>query len=485
MHKEMGLYDTQLLSSETLYSWIARWGILSGYPDHRSAVSSLLGSDNTQLHSMFPSYISQLSSVLALCPEELIDQHTILPYFRAFKSADNYEMIKNTILNGKTRSIHSKLSLIANRLPQDGFLKFCYLCSREDFMQLGHTFWHVEHQLPFISTCARHNLSLQHLTVARRELLLPTFTQKNSAELCDVNGKAIQLTKLTLDLVSYKNEPLEKTKVRACHLERLKQMGLATQGDSIRMNALRAELKEYWAQALGAINTNILKTLVNTTKGFGFPAPLFYQPNCHHHPAKHLLLIGMLFGDWKSFICAYERTKVNSQKQLVDLHPKNQSNELEDKIVRLIKSEMSMRQVSMLTQTSIGFIKRVAKINSLHVDMRAKKLFEPQKILIVKLAKKGMSTSDIAKQRGCSVGAVEHIISQTKGLVEIRKKVRFLSLRNRHRATISSAIKEYRRRIDIQKAVRASYTWLYKNDKEWLYRSLPPAVPRSKRYLAE
>ena len=481
----MGLFGTQLLHNETLYSWVARWGILSGYPDHRSAVSSFLGSDNRQLHSMFPSYISQLSSVLSLRPEGLLEQHTILPYFRAFKSAHNYENIKNHILNGRTRAIHSKLSLIANRLPQDGYLKFCYMCSSEDYMKNGYTFWHVEHQLPFISVCFKHKFNLQHINVSRRELLIPPTIPTQNAELQSADAKAIQLTQLTIDLFNLKNPFLDATKVRACYLERLKEKTLATQSKSIRMSSLRSELKLYWAQALDTHNGSVLNSLVHSEKAFEYPASLFYQPNCHHHPIKHLLLIGMLFGDWKSFIRAYECTDINTQTKLESAHPmpKPRNNEVE--IISMIKRGTSMRQASILTQTSIGYIKRVAMANRLDVDTRPQKIFIPEKAFIITLAEKGMRAIDIAERLGCCTGAVEQIISQTEGLVDTRKTLRFLKLRTRHRSMMNNAIKNYSRRIDIQKAMRSSYSWLYKNDKEWLYKNLPPAVPRSRRYLAE
>ena len=143
---------------------------------------------------------------------------------------------------------------------------------------------------------------------------------------------------------------------------------------------------------------------------------------------------------------------------------------------------MSMSSLADKTGRSVIYIKKVACLNSVKVGTRSKKLFKTEKEEIKALAEMGESAITIAEKFECSVGAIEQIVSQVPGIVERRKRIRFIKTRNKHRSIIQEKVKECSHRTDIQKAARTAYTWLFQNDKEWLNATLPPAIPRKVRY---
>lgn len=481
----MDLFENRLKPGETVYSALVRWSLLCGYPSCRDAIKTRLNIDNKQLHSPFPTYISLLSDIVSLSPFELIEKHTILPLFRSFISKGRYKVVKNGMSNGSIASVHSKLSLIANRVRQAEGLKYCRICAHHDLSQHGHTLWHVEHQLPFLQCCVKHHERLEEIAILRRETVLPPTVMQIPDCSSTISSKDIEFNLLLSEAYRKPSAYYVGGTVKSSYLHRLKHLGLATSNNSVRMSALRSELKQYWKDVSGDNLKKCITTLFAKQQEYSFPAPLFYQNDNFHHPIKHLLLIGLLFGNWQNF------RDLNKTVDLIPITPNTQKatdNELvkiEKEVAQLIKQRMSLRKVSFLTQKSVGFVKRVAKNNSLKIESRAQFLFQREQNAVIKLAKTGMSAQKIAEKICCSVGAVEQIISQTPGLVEARKTIRFENTRRNYRNRLLRAIVVMTRRTDIQREERSAYTWLFKNDRTWLYEQLPEAVSRNQRYLGK
>jgi len=88
--------------------------------------------------------------------------------------------------------------------------------------------------------------------------------------------------------------------------------------------------------------------------------------------------------------------------------------------------------------------------------------------LIVGLLKDGVKTQQIANEVDYSVGAAEQVLSQHPGLVEKRHQMRFNAQSHKHKNCILQALAEHPEyhRGDFQQECRASYSWLFKHDKE-------------------
>ena len=70
--------------NETIYSWLARAFILSGYVNDQEFYKSIFDVAKVRLHPYLNNRISQLAVRSNLSEEQLINEHTLYPLFNAF-----------------------------------------------------------------------------------------------------------------------------------------------------------------------------------------------------------------------------------------------------------------------------------------------------------------------------------------------------------------------------------------------------------------
>jgi predicted transcriptional regulator len=487
MQREMDSFVPPLLRDETVYSWIARWGILSGYPSHRSAVRVLLDSDSKQLASSFPSFLPKTHHYSRCTLGDLVEKHTVLPFFKPFITDDNYRMAKFALLSGKTEFLHSRLSLVANRVSMSEPLLYCPICSQYDYDELGYTYWRITHQLPGAGVCLRHRKYLKRIQVNRRELVLPPLDGCKHEQSDIVSPKQFLWNHLINDSFHNSDCNIDSSRLVQVYMFMLKNRDLANSSNKIRMEKFRLELNQNWKELNNDLVFDILKTNPSNTNSCPYPAPLFYQKHCQHHPLKHLLIIGFLFNSWDEFWAkvAEKNSPIEclaAPKAPVELVGSKSGISDETVIIQSLKKNESMRSIALRMNRSIVYVKKLAHLNDVKTESRAQKLFQTERDVAIELAKQGHSSSNIASELGCCVGAVEQILSQTSGLIEDRKRIRFISNRDKHRAIILKLVKTHSRRTDIQNTARSSYTFLFKHDKKWLNECLPSAIARTERY---
>ena len=212
----------------------------------------------------------------------------------------------------------------------------------------------------------------------------------------------------------------------------------------------------------------------------GYPETLFRAKRAKFHPLKHLLLSGLLWHSWRDF-CEYKPCEC----VISDLAGAKVLNEGETDIdiLYLLQQGKSLRVVSKQCKRSVIYVKKLALQNNIPVKTRAKRIFGADIALIVGLLKDGVKTQQIASEVDYSVGAVEQVLSQHPGLVEKRHRMRFDAQCHKHQNCILQTLAEHPEyyRGDFQRECRASYSWLFKHDKAWLYSVMPDAIPRSRR----
>lgn len=250
-------------------------------------------------------------------------------------------------------------------------------------------------------------------------------------------------------------------------------MGFASHIGAMRQDKLRHALRAYWAKSA---SPTVQQLLLDSS----YPETLFRAKRAQFHPLKHLLLIGMLWHSWRDF-CEYAPCECVTPER-VGAKVLNEV-ETDADIIRLLQQGKSLRAVSARCKRSVIYVKKLAIQNNIPVKTRAKRIFGADIALIVGLLKDGVKTQQIAREVDYSVGAVEQVLSQHPSLVEQRHQMRFNAQCHKHQNFILQALAEHPEyhRGDFQRECRASYSWLFKHDKEWLYSVMPDAVPRSRR----
>ena len=475
-------FHLSILPDETAYSYLVRWSWGSGYPDPRSALKNLLGTDNYQFGSSFPSYIPALHSLTGIAKDTLIEQHTILPFFRMFCTGEVYQKAHDKLFEGNAKNLHTRLSLVAGRLTQSNNAAYCSYCVIEDKKHFGTAYWHREHQLPGQILCVQHNKRLETTNIARRDFVLPRDTTPALYE--SITSPEMVLSTLLHEILTT-NKSIATSRLKDAYRSELSKKGFTTESGRLRIKRLHDELKRYWSPI---VHLSLYKRIFECDVRNLFPASLFYSSQSVVHPIKHALLIGMLFGSISRLLAAYDdadsngvqvfTTKNKTKVNQLSLAPKIRAT-----IVNSLQEGTSMRTLSRQYGKSISVIKKLAALHSVMVNTRAQKLFQPEIDVIITMAKLGDSTQNIADKFNCSVGAVEQIIGQQAGLVAYRHTKRVSELKSAHRAKVLKATKQFKTRSEIRQHASASYMYLYRHDTAWLYDTLPPAISRAQRYL--
>jgi hypothetical protein len=192
------------------------------------------------------------------------------------------------------------------------------------------------------------------------------------------------------------------------------------------------------------------------------------------HPFRHLL-----FGAWL-FRSAEEMLVYSAPIAEPKSHEAANSNQRvdEQQCLMLLKQGLSLAAVYRMTGKSRCYLKRLAAVYGVKLNLKPKQLNEELQPRIFRLAGLGVNRRRISQICSIGVGSVEQLISTAPDLVKWRKLCHFESKRRRSRVQVL----RYRQmnpralRRDIKRDCNAAFFWLYHNDHEWLERMLPPAA---------
>jgi len=463
-------FHPPLEADEIPYSWLVTYCQLSGLPSTKALLEQLHIA-HYQLASQFPGYVPLISEESRLSARKVIHEHTILPVFKPFLHPTTYSSALVNLAKGSASNLHTRMSLVANRINSGSVLRACSTCIESDCNEVGRAWWHVQHQLPGCSVCLTHSEPLCEVNVRRRALILPSeITPQREAILENVD---IQLSALVNDVWRRNKSLFSYQHVTTRYRQRLVEAGFASHIDAIRQDKLHHALRAYWAMSASPA---VQQLLLDSS----YPESLFRAKRAQFHPLKHLLLIGMLWHSWNDF-CEYTPCEcVTTDRAGANVLSEG---ETDADIVRLLQQGKSLRAVSERCKRSVIYVKKLAIQNNIPLKTRAKRIFGADRALIVGMLKNGVKTQQIARVVDYSVGAVEQVLSQHPGLVEQRHQMRFDAQCHKHQQCILRTLSEHPEyhRGDFQRDCRASYSWLFKHNKDWLYSVMPEAIPRSRR----
>jgi hypothetical protein len=470
---------------ETLYSWLCRIGLLSQSGSDKEFLEQFMGYRGEQLTSIFPAYLTHLSKYSGINAQELLNQHSTLPYFRPFIRSEVYSQTVEALVSTANSDGFAKFSLLANRVPEQKRLFYCPDCAMTDLQKVGVVYWHREHQLPWVNICSLHSSRLVGIARKRKTFVLPPQTSKRTpkTEKTKLVEERIHTLAVESTRLLYSNHAeLDPERVKATYLHALKIKGLLTLEGSVKQIIWRQMLEQLWCDL---IPKKVYSALFGNKKFRPFPTNLIYQPEAQHHPIKHLVVILHLFGSLERFLDAYRNLELPLPESRI---PTTEANEITCKKVSILLSRLrsgdSLRQAAKAAKVSVGFAKSTALKNGIEIERRAQRLFAAERKQIKDMLKAGTKTQEIAHTMKCSVGAVEQILAQFPEIRRLRERLRFYQKRHCNRQRITTYLKKNSgaTRGAVKNNESAAYYWCYKHDNKWLYRSLPNEIPRTERY---
>lgn len=489
LSKPTGLPGATAVPEESIFGIVSRYHALTGHQVAGDTLIDLVGRRNVCLSTSFPSGLQTICRRLALpmgSIKELIDNHSILPYFRPFTQAPQYSRIAQNVGSDVGRDTKISLGLLASRVGAQDILRYCPACAQADLDTIGVATWYRAHQLPGVLVCPYHgdllkeNYCLAH-RLRRQQLFLPSSAgQGFSTCVVDAADTATMASLRLIALLSAQilllgDTPLNSDGLRHHYIGRLLDTDLASSPSRIRRRELAAEFGAFWA---GISNLPPFSNLLACCHQEGsWLAGLCRKPRSTRHPLKHILLIGFLANDMASFIgerlrplpAIFTRTAPATSGNLDD-----------SEIVELLRTGASVSQVARALNWSTQTLLVKADRAGAPIKRRPKKVDEAVREQVRRALAAGDAIGAIMRTRDLSSSTVNRLLGGDRAL----QRERAASVRTRRQSQARESLLVAIANNPcacfqvLQASIPAHFAWLYRNDRAWLRAHLPtPARP--------
>jgi hypothetical protein len=184
---------------------------------------------------------------------ELIQSHTLLPYFSAFLPEDRTQFVQSAMRGVLGSAVNARLGLLASSVKIPPYLRVCEQCMIEDERAFGLPYWHRSHQLPGVFVCYKHECVLE-------DSVIPYSLRRNKHEYISLKHNLVRkkadehqsrhvqcnhlnfLAKQSHILLNLLYESGGLKNVIKTYRARLYELGFITPSGSIRFQALRSKL---------------------------------------------------------------------------------------------------------------------------------------------------------------------------------------------------------------------------------------------------
>src|SRR6266568_7193258 len=129
-------YFPKAYPDELLYSICARCFDRMCYPNKQALVQELFGTRTVLACIELPSHLDDLIAALPAghryTADQLIDHHTLLPFYGPFLPPDRLDHIRQDMHGKNGSTIHMRLGIMASRVSLPRWLRLCPCCVQED-----------------------------------------------------------------------------------------------------------------------------------------------------------------------------------------------------------------------------------------------------------------------------------------------------------------------------------------------------------------
>ena len=155
-------FFTDPYPNELIYSAFARYHYYTGNIDLSDTLEDLFDKrtiiPNLYLGSNLDYFCNQIEGQYN--SEDLINNHTIFPYYNPFLPYERKIKLVNLIKFGNCEGLFTLLEFATGGICRKGSIQYCCKCVDSDIKKHGEPFIHREHQLEGILICPHHKTIL-------------------------------------------------------------------------------------------------------------------------------------------------------------------------------------------------------------------------------------------------------------------------------------------------------------------------------------
>ncbi|MBD2086960.1 TnsD family transposase [Trichocoleus sp. ST-U3] len=291
---------------ELFYSICARYADQVQYPSNKSVVQDLFGSVTASALVDLPSHLNILIAALprghGYAVKQLIDNHTLLPFYSPFLPSDRVSCLRQDMEGKNGLLAQMRSGIIGSCICLPEWLRLCPVCTEEDQKQFdGGRYWHRLHQVPGVEVCPIHDVFLENSKVraqakrSRYELISANQAiEKTSSRLLNPSDPCHNVLLRIAQDVAWLLKQRELVpgleSIRDRYLWLLTERNLASRGGKVRVSALLEAFKSYYFYDL----LERLQCVPNEQDKNNWLFRLVRSPRQARHPLYHLLLIQFL-----------------------------------------------------------------------------------------------------------------------------------------------------------------------------------------------
>lgn len=342
---------------EFLYSVLARYCVQSGNLSSIRNFDDIFGSRNilasVELPGNLDIIISNLPFNSKYTSDYFIYNNTLFPYIASFLPEARAREVKGLMKDGQASLIYNKSGYISGSINQNRNFRFCPECMREDLKNYGEMYWHRIHQITEVYVCSKHKLALcESKTPMRgnnRQSFIPATTDvcymgKIPSYSDNIFEKLLWIAEDVQIILNstFVFQSIENHKY--LYIEELIKKKFANLNTMVHQKKLRKAILEFWGSEI----LQLLQCPIYVEKECYWLDSLVRNNAIPSQPIRNLILMRFL---------GIEPNKLLGNK--IDINGnKNHKKIWEDKLKRLIKMKISIRQMAIELNSTPKTIKR-------------------------------------------------------------------------------------------------------------------------------
>lgn len=295
---------------ESVYSWLARICVRSGYVRQRfffkEVYKKKLYPDLFFIGALNEDFIRDIREFVDF--KKLLLDHTLFKYYVRFLDLKRKRDVYNYAINNNG----GVLNLLAVEMKKEKyFLRYCPKCVEEDRAKYGEAYFHINHSFPRVHICAKHKCELVDTSIGgvdyRSMIFLPL-----EMLICSMEVKAIGDNNIRLIIAKYIDELFHEkinlnSDVKASdYLDSMLDNKYVRDTTGFRNNSLLvADLQEFYKDLDGySMSLNKMQTMFCNQKWNSYELSLLalFEGIRPHDLALYKGYKGKRNGiDWKSF----------------------------------------------------------------------------------------------------------------------------------------------------------------------------------------
>lgn len=468
---------------ESLFSLVARYHRLSGHHDDRDTLHELFGKHtqivSSHLPSLLDTLVSRLPRAMALDAQDIVDRHTLFPYYRPFLT-ERQVALSLAVMKGPSASgLKTLMGLIASQVGGENCYRYCEQCSEQDVELVGQPYWHRAHQLPAVHVCAQHGTPLVELAASwvaqhRHQLFLPAdkevirhakhifVSEQHREEMLAFSILSRQVLNSRLDIIPTR-------RLQDLYRSLASDLGFTHAGGRVKV----VELSQRVRQQVSSLSASgAMQCLQRPASGpLEWAISLLRKSRNSSHPLKHLVLLRCLNGKIEHFLTAANETVKISRPFNRPLPSPAATSSVNQLRTMLLDHQYSLRRCAQLLGKSVTTLRIEAAQGGIPVAKRPKKLDGPTVAILTKALQSSTSLETLARRHQTSTVSLYRLLRMCPDAAQVREKLIFVNQRNRRRRRFVGG------HPTILPRARADYAWLHRYDREWLTQTIE-ATPR-------